>query len=69
MHCMVNGLMHSQKCGCTWAGFGMVPLRTEKIISSMEIGEAIKRRRKELGISQELLAEILDVSYQAGAAL
>ncbi len=39
-------------------------MRTEKIISSREIGEAIKRRRKELGISQERLAEILDVSYQ-----
>jgi transcriptional regulator with XRE-family HTH domain len=39
-------------------------METAKIISSREIGEAIKRRRKELGISQERLAEILDVSYQ-----
>lgn len=36
----------------------------KKIISSEEIGKAIRRRRKELGISQERLAEILDVSYQ-----
>lgn len=35
-----------------------------KKITSREIGEAIKRRRRELGISQERLAEILDVSYQ-----
>lgn len=34
------------------------------IFTSKEIGEAVKRRRKELGISQERLAEILDVSYQ-----
>ncbi len=35
-----------------------------KMVTSREIGEAIKQRRKELGISQERLAEILDVSYQ-----
>lgn len=35
-----------------------------RILTSKEIGEAVKRRRKELGISQERLAEILDVSYQ-----
>jgi transcriptional regulator with XRE-family HTH domain len=35
-----------------------------KIIRSGEIGEAIKRRRKELGYSQEWLAEFLGVSYQ-----
>lgn len=35
-----------------------------RIFTSKEIGEAVKRRRKELGISQERLAEILDVSYQ-----
>ncbi|AJE03656.1 MULTISPECIES: helix-turn-helix domain-containing protein [Geobacter] len=34
------------------------------IITSKEIGLAIRRRRKELGISQERLAEILEVSYQ-----
>jgi transcriptional regulator with XRE-family HTH domain len=39
-------------------------MQKDKFISSREIGEAIKRRRKELGISQERLAEILDVSYQ-----
>lgn len=31
---------------------------------SREIGEAIRGRRRELGLSQEYLAEILDVSYQ-----
>ena len=36
----------------------------KKIITSEEIGKAIRKRRKELGISQERLAEILDVSYQ-----
>ena len=35
-----------------------------KIITSREIGESIKRRRKELGISQERLSEVLGVSYQ-----
>lgn len=33
-------------------------------ITSREIGEAVKRRRRELGISQERLAEMLNVSYQ-----
>lgn len=36
----------------------------KKIIRSGEIGAAIKNRRKELGYSQEWLAEFLDVSYQ-----
>jgi len=36
----------------------------KSIITSREIGEAIKRRRRELGISQERLAEMLNVSYQ-----
>lgn len=35
-----------------------------RIITSSEIGEAIKRRRQELGLSQERLAEMLNVSYQ-----
>ncbi len=39
-------------------------MQRTKIITSREIGETIKKRRKELGISQERLAEILDVSYQ-----
>lgn len=34
------------------------------IITSKEIGEIIKLRRRELGISQERLAEMLNVSYQ-----
>lgn len=36
----------------------------ERIVTSGEIGKAIKLRRRELGISQERLAEILNVSYQ-----
>jgi transcriptional regulator with XRE-family HTH domain len=35
-----------------------------RIKSSREIGERIKRRRKELGMSQEKLSEMLDVTYQ-----
>lgn len=38
--------------------------KKRKIITSKEIGEAIKQRRRELGISQERLAEMLNVSYQ-----
>lgn len=34
------------------------------IKSAKSIGEQIKKRRKELGISQEKLAEALNVSYQ-----
>lgn len=34
------------------------------IKSSREIGERIKKRRKELGISQEKLAEGLNITYQ-----
>jgi transcriptional regulator with XRE-family HTH domain len=36
----------------------------KQIITSREIGETIRRRRRELGISQERLAEMLNVSYQ-----
>ncbi|MBM4140699.1 MAG: helix-turn-helix transcriptional regulator [Nitrospira sp.] len=39
-------------------------MQKRKIKTSREIGEKIKRRRKELGISQERLAEILGVTYQ-----
>ena len=35
-----------------------------KITTSKEIGEKIKKRRRELKLSQEELAEILDVTYQ-----
>jgi transcriptional regulator with XRE-family HTH domain len=35
-----------------------------RFISSVEIGRAIKQRRLALGLSQEKLAEQLDVSYQ-----
>ncbi len=34
------------------------------IITSGEMGEAIRKRRKELGLSQEQLAERVGVSYQ-----
>lgn len=36
----------------------------DKIMSSSDIGAAIKRRRLELALSQEELAARLDVSYQ-----
>ncbi len=35
-----------------------------KIKTNKEIGEKIKKRRRELGISQEKLAEALNVTYQ-----
>jgi transcriptional regulator with XRE-family HTH domain len=35
-----------------------------KITTTAEIGAKIKKRRRELKISQEELAEILDVTYQ-----
>jgi transcriptional regulator with XRE-family HTH domain len=37
---------------------------TQGIISSREIGEKVKFRRQDVGMSQERLAEILGVSYQ-----
>jgi transcriptional regulator with XRE-family HTH domain len=39
-------------------------MHKKKIITSREIGEKIKKRRKELKISQEELAETLGVTYQ-----
>ncbi len=39
-------------------------MQKKKVRSSREIGQRIKRRRRELGISQERLAEILSVTYQ-----
>ena len=39
-------------------------MQKEKVRSSREIGQKIKKRRRELGISQERLAEILGVTYQ-----
>lgn len=42
----------------------MIAVQRKKIKTSREIGERIKKRRKELGISQERLAEILAVTYQ-----
>lgn len=39
-------------------------MQKKKVSFSGEIGERIKRRRRELGISQERLAEILGVTYQ-----
>ena len=37
---------------------------TKKILTTKEIGEKIKNRRRELKISQEDLSEILNVTYQ-----
>lgn len=39
-------------------------MRTKKIKTSREIGERVKKKRRELGISQEALAEKLEVTYQ-----
>jgi transcriptional regulator with XRE-family HTH domain len=39
-------------------------MENKRIRSSKDIGGIIKKRRKELGFSQEELAEILGVSYQ-----
>ena len=39
-------------------------MQEKGIITSKEIGGRIKNRRIELGISQEKLAEVLDVTYQ-----
>lgn len=39
-------------------------MQTKKFKTSREVGEKIKKRRKDLGISQEGLAEILGVTYQ-----
>jgi len=36
----------------------------KKMVTTKEIGAKIKKRRVELGISQEQLAETLDVTYQ-----
>ena len=35
-----------------------------KIVTSREIGEKLRKRRQTVGLSQERLAEILNVSYQ-----
>lgn len=39
-------------------------MQIKRVKTSREIGEKIKKRRRELGISQERLAEILGVTYQ-----
>ncbi len=42
----------------------LVTMQTKKIKTSREIGEMLKKKRRELGISQEELAERLGVTYQ-----
>lgn len=37
---------------------------SQTIVTSRRIGELIRKRRRELGLSQEQLAELLDVTYQ-----
>lgn len=37
---------------------------TSQVVSSKEIGAKIRSRRREMGLSQEQLAELLDVTYQ-----
>ena len=39
-------------------------MQKKRIVTSKEIGERIKKRRIELGISQEKLADALGVTYQ-----
>ena len=39
-------------------------MKTDKILSSKTIGERVKFRRQDIGMSQERLAEILGVSFQ-----
>ncbi len=39
-------------------------MHTKRIKTSREIGEKIKKKRRELGLSQEELAERLGVTYQ-----
>ena len=39
-------------------------MQEKRIITSREIGERIKKRRIELGITQEKLADLLGVTYQ-----
>jgi transcriptional regulator with XRE-family HTH domain len=39
-------------------------MKKKKAVTSKEIGAMIKKRRRELGISQEELAEALGVTYQ-----
>lgn len=39
-------------------------MQKKRIITSKEIGERIKKRRIELGLSQEKLADALEVTYQ-----
>ena len=41
-----------------------IPREPYPILKGTEIGGRIKKRRTELGISQEQLAETLDVTYQ-----
>lgn len=45
--------------------FAIVPrMKPDAIISNKQIGERVKFRRQDIGMSQERLAEILDVTYQ-----
>jgi len=60
-----NRVLHLSDCICRFMLFAIVlSMETVKILSSKEMGEKIKFRRQEIGMSQERLAEILDVSYQ-----
>ncbi|MCL4476689.1 MAG: helix-turn-helix domain-containing protein [Nitrospirae bacterium] len=61
----VNAKIHLMRSSKHDRGVGIViAMQKKKIKTSREIGERIKKRRKELGISQERLAEILGVTYQ-----
>lgn len=38
--------------------------KKQQLVTSSKIGTAIRKRRHELGLSQEQLAELMDISYQ-----
>ena len=62
---MSRALSHAQRAG-EWQRWSAIvaAMQSAKIITSKEIGLIIRKSRIELGISQERLAEVLDVSYQ-----
>ena len=60
----VNNLLHSSHCGKRNIKLLQSYHARKIIITSKEIGGRIKKRRIELGISQEKLADVLGVTYQ-----
>ena len=57
--------MQPVDCICRWALLAIVRgMKPTEIVNNKAIGERVKFRRQDIGMSQERLAEILDVSYQ-----